>query len=527
MEFQLQPQTRQQFSPQLMYALKLLQFSTLELEQEIKEKIEENPLLELEEESEDPAEEPLAENLAEEPLAEEPNEESLAEEPDAAREELDAAREESEVAREESEVAREEPGTVREDDLGDLASDRNSIDWDAYIQDGMHNQMDAREETEKREDQHILEREGKSDPTLTEYLIEQLRLLDLSNRDREIGEYLIGNLNESGLLDVPLLDLALESSVPFDEAERVLKVVQTLEPTGVGARDLRESLMLQLEALHLRDSLAYRMISEHWRDVKLRRISSIRKKIRASEQEIGDALNVIAGLNPHPGLAVGDSSVMAIHPDLVVEKVDGEYLVYLNDRNLPRVRVSHAYQSILNRGGQSSEEDRRYVRRKLTEANHFVNSIEQRRSTLLKVTNSIVKAQREFLDTGLSGLKPMILQDVADEVGLHVTTVSRATQGKYVQTPRGIFALRFFFDGRLKKKTDEQAGKAAAGQLATKTVKDRIARIIEEEDARAPLSDQAIEEILRTKEGVQIKRRTVAKYRENLGIPIARMRRRI
>ena len=143
------------------------------------------------------------------------------------------------------------------------------------------------------------------------------------------------------------------------------------------------------------------------------------------------------------------------------------------------------------------------------------------------MTNCIVRAQREFLDTGVSGLKPMILQEVADEVGLHVTTVSRATQGKYVQTPRGIFALRFFFDGRLKKKTDEEAGEAAAGQLATKTVKDRIARIIEEEDARAPLSDQAIEEILRTKEGVQIKRRTVAKYRENLGIPIARMRRRI
>lgn len=485
MEFQLQPQTRQQFSPQLMYSLKLLQYTTLELEQEIKEKIEENPLLELEEETGEAAEDP-----ADEPLAEEQN-------------------------------------AAREDDLGDMTSDRDKIDWDAYIQDGMHNQMDSREETEKREDQHILEREGKSDATLTQYLFEQLRLLDLSARDREIGEYLIGNLNDSGLLDEPLLDLALESSVPFDEAERVLKVVQTLEPTGVGARDIRECLMLQLEAMHLKDSLAYRMVSDHWRDVKLRRIASIRKKIRASEQEIGEALNVIAGLNPHPGLAVSDSSVIAIHPDLIVEKVEGEYLVYLNDRNLPKVRVSHAYQAILSRSAPASEEDRRYVRRRLTEASHFVNSIEQRRSTLLKVTNCIVKAQREFLDAGLSGLKPMILREVADEIGLHVTTVSRATQGKYVQTPRGIYALRFFFDGRLKKKTDEQTEEATAGQLATKTVKDRIARIIEEEDARAPLSDQAIEDILRSKEGVLIKRRTVAKYRENLGIPIARMRRRL
>ncbi len=495
MEFQLQPQTRQQFSPQLMYSLKLLQFTTVELEQEIKAKIEENPLLELEDETREAEDDSADESLAEDESAGE----SLAEEPDA----------------------------TREDDPGEMTSDRDKIDWDAYIQDGMHNQMDSREESEKREDQNILEREGKSGATLTQFLVEQLRLLDLSTRDLEIGEYLIGNLNDSGLLDVPLLDLALESGVPFDEAERVLKIVQTFEPTGVGARDLRECLMLQLDALNLHDSLAYRMISENWRDVKLRRIASIRKKIGASEKEIGDALNVVAGLNPHPGLAFGDSSVIAIHPDLVVEKVEGEYIAYLNDRNLPRVRVSRAYQIILSRHEHSTEEDRRYVRRKLTEANHFVSSIEQRRSTLLKVTNCIVKAQREFLDAGLSFLRPMILQEVADEVGLHVTTVSRATQGKYVQTPRGIYALRFFFDGRLKKKASNNAEDAPDGQLATKTVKDRIAQIIEEEDVHAPLSDQAIEDILRSKEGVQIKRRTVAKYRENLGIPIARMRRRI
>lgn len=485
MEFQLQSQTRQQFSPQLMYSLKLLQFTTVELEQEIKAKIEENPLLELEDETREAEDDSAGESLA------------------------------------------EEPDATREDDPGEMTSDRDKIDWDAYIQDGMHNQMDSREESEKWEDQNILEREGKSGATLTQFLVEQLRLLDLSTRDLEIGEYLIGNLNDSGLLDVPLLDLALESGVPFDEAERVLKIVQTFEPTGVGARDLRECLMLQLDALNLHDSLAYRMISENWRDVKLRRIASIRKKIGASEKEIGDALNVVAGLNPHPGLAFGDSSVIAIHPDLVVEKVEGEYIAYLNDRNLPRVRVSRAYQIILSRHEHSTEEDRRYVRRKLTEANHFVSSIEQRRSTLLKVTNCIVKAQREFLDAGLSFLRPMILQEVADEVGLHVTTVSRATQGKYVQTPRGIYALRFFFDGRLKKKASNNAEDAPDGQLATKTVKDRIAQIIEEEDVHAPLSDQAIEDILRSKEGVQIKRRTVAKYRENLGIPIARMRRRI
>ncbi len=494
MEFNLQPQTRQQFSPQLMYSLKLLQYTTVELEQEIKEKIEENPLLELDEETDEPGEpgEPG-----------EPEDESG------------------------KETLAEESVSQREDDTEDLTPDSGKIDWDAYIQDGMHNQMDSREETEKKEDQNILEREGKSGVTLTQDLAEQFHLLELSTRDLEIGEYLIGNLNDSGLLDVPLLDLALESGVPFEEAERALKIVQTLEPTGVGARDLRECLLLQLDALNLRESLAYRLISDHWRDVKQRRIAAIRKKIKTSQAEIGDAINVIAGLNPHPGLAITDASVISIYPDLAVEKVEGEYVVYLNDRNLPGVRVSRTYQSILTRSEHSTEEDRRYVRQKLTDANHFVNSIEQRRSTLLKVTNYIVKAQRMFLDGGLAYLKPMIQQEVADEVGLHATTVSRATQGKYIQTPRGIYALRFFFDGRLKKSVSKHSEGANTGQLATKTVKDRIAQIIQEEDARAPLSDQAIEEILRSKEGVQIKRRTVAKYREFLGIPIARMRRRI
>ncbi len=494
MEFQLQPQTRQQFSPQLMYSLKLLQYTTVELEQEIKEKIEENPLLELDEDTGE---------SGESGESGEPEDESG------------------------KETLAEESVSQREDDTEELTPYSGKIDWDAYLQDGMHNQMDSREETEKKEDQNILEREGKSGVTLTQHLAEQFHLLELSTRDREIGEYLIGNLNDSGLLDVPLLDLALESGVPFEEAERVLKIVQTLEPTGVGARDLRECLLLQLDALNLRESLAYTLISDHWRDVKQRRIAAIRKKVKTTQAEIGDAIDVIAGLNPHPGLAISDGSVISIYPDLVVEKMEGEYVVYLNDRNLPRVRVSRAYQAILNRSEHSTEEDRCYVRKKLTDANHFVNSIEQRRSTLLKVTNYIVKAQHMFLDGGLAYLRPMILQEVADEVGLHATTVSRATQGKYIQTPRGIYALRFFFDGRLKKRASKHSEGAHSGQLATKTVKNRIAQIIQEEDACAPLSDQAIEEILRSKEGVQIKRRTVAKYRENLGIPIARMRRRI
>ena len=484
MQVNLQPQIQQRFSPQMMYALKLLQLTTVELDQEIKEKIEENPLLEFEEETTD-----LENELSKEP---------------SSNEEVPEPSEES----------------------GPIESDRDKIDWDTYIQDGMPNQMDTREEAEKKEDFNILEREGASGITLTQYLVDQWHLLQMSKRTREIGEYLIGNLNDSGLLDAPLLDVALEGDVPYTEAERVLKIIQTLEPTGVGGRDLRECLMLQLESFDLRETLAYNLVANHWQDVKKRRLAAISKKLKTNQTEIGAALDVIAGLNPHPGLALSNTAVFSIHPDLVVEKIEGEYVVYLNDRNLPRLRISSAYQAILERNANSSADDKKYVRKKLTEANHFVNSIEQRRSTLLKVTNYIVKAQSKFLNGGLNHLKPMILKDVAAEIGMHLTTVSRATQGKYIQTPRGIFPLRFFFDIKLKKNTRIHSNKTDNNQLATKTVKDRIAKIIQGEDAKSPLSDQAIESILQSKEGVEIKRRTVAKYRENLGIPIARMRKK-
>ena len=458
MQVNLQPQIQQRFSPQMMYALKLLQLTTVELDQEIKQKIEENPLLEFEEETTD-----LENELSKEP---------------SSNEEVPEPSEES----------------------GPIESDRDKIDWYTYIQDGMPNQMDTREEAEKKEDLNILEREGASGITLTQYLVDQWHLLQMSKRTREIGEYLIGNLNDSGLLDAPLLDVALEGDVPYTEAERVLKIIQTLEPTGGGGRDLRECLMLQLESFDLRETLAYNLVANHWQDVKKRRLAAISKKLKTNQTEIGAALDVIAGLNPHPGLALSNTAVFSIHPDLVVEKIEGEYVVYLNDRNLPRLRISSAYQAILERNANSSADDKKYVRKKLT--------------------------QSKFLNGGLNHLKPMILKDVAAEIGMHLTTVSRATQGKYIQTPRGIFPLRFFFDIKLKKNTRIHSNKTDNNQLATKTVKDRIAKIIQGEDAKSPLSDQAIESILQSKEGVEIKRRTVAKYRENLGIPIARMRKK-
>lgn len=504
MELGLHVTLKQQISPQLMYSLKLLQYTTLELELEIKEKLEENPLLEVEEDEED---------------QEEPGE------------------------REALEAKNSDGGQV--DAEPELKNDEGNIDWDAYIKDGMNYQQDSREEFEKKEEQDILEREGKLGMTLEHALLEQFHLIEVSSLDREIGEYLIGNLEDDGLLDISLEYVASELEfisgklhikkrpiqseaflevdvsgvqVEVEEVERVLKIIQTLEPTGIGARSIQECLLLQLQAMELGDSLAAKLVSEHWEDVRNRRIAAIKKMVKANVEDIQHALKIIAGLNPHPGLTISDAPIIPVYPDLFVEKVDGDYIVLLNDRQVPRLRISRAYHAILTKGSKSSESERQYVRQKLNDAKWFVDSIEQRRSTMMKVMTYIVEAQRGFLDNGLAYLRPMILQNVADHVGVHAATVSRVTQGKYVQTPRGLFKLKFFFDGMIPKE--------GGGEMATKSVKDRLARHVREEDATAPLSDDGLMKILQS-EGMQIKRRTVAKYRDQLGIPVARMRKQI
>ncbi len=505
MELGLQVALKQQISPQLMYSLKLLQYTTLELELEIKEKLEENPLLEVEEDDED---------------------------------------QEAPGEREALEEKNPDDGQIEAEPV-QLKNEEGNIDWDAYIKDGMNYQQDLREEFEKKEEQDVFEREGKFGMTLEHALLEQFHLIEVSSLGREIGEYLIGNLEDDGLLDISLeyvvseleivsgklqikkrpiqSEALLETDVPgvqveVEEVERVLKIIQTLEPTGIGARSIQECLLLQLQAMELGDSLAAKLVSEHWEDVRNRRIAAIKKMVKANVADIQHALKIIAGLNPHPGLTISDAPIIPVYPDLVVEKVDGDYIVLLNDRQVHRLRISRAYHAILTKGSKSTESERQYVRQKLNDAKWFMDSIEQRRSTMMKVMTYIVEAQRDFLDNGLAYLRPMILQDVADHVGVHAATVSRVTRGKYVQTPRGLFKLRFFFDGMIPKE--------GGGKMASKSVKDRLFRLIREEDTTAPLSDDGLMKILQS-EGMQIKRRTVAKYRDQLGIPVARMRKQI
>lgn len=478
MEIGIRTELKQQMSPQLMYALKLLQFNTLELAQEVKDQLIDNPLLE--------------EMVDEEP-------------PDQG----DGPDREEEV---EQTLPQAEP------EIKKLKAESKEIDWDAYVNEGLNHQTDSREEYEKKEDVNLLDRESRTGVTLEHSLLDQFHLLTLTDTERAIGEFLIGSIEESGLMTTSLDVIVMDLGATLEDVERVLAMIQTLDPVGVGARNLQECLLLQLKALGLGDSLAATMIERHWDDVCNRRMAALKKGLKADQDDIQDAMQTIAGLNPHPGRSVSEEAIIPIYPDMVVDKIDGEYIVTLNDRNLPRLRISRAYHNILLRGSHSTETEREYVRKKLKDANWLVSSIEQRRSTMLRVMNYIVAAQRDFLDRGLRHMKPMILQEVADQVGVHPATVSRVTQGKYVQTPRGVFALKFFFDGMIQ--TDD------GDQLASKSVKDRLKQLIQEENVDDPLSDQKLVDILQSS-GMHIQRRTIAKYRDQLGIATARMRKRI
>lgn len=475
MELGLRTQLQQIISPQLIQSLKLLQIPMLELEQLLQQELVMNPMLE----------------------------EELADEDELG----DGVDEESE-----DQDLKVDPAEI------ELKSQPNEIDWDMYLRDGAAYEYEYHEQYEKDEDRNILDREGKSGTTLASHLLSQLRLLDLSDKDMKIGEYIIGNLGEDGYLSCSVEEIASILEIEPVEVEHVLTVVQTLEPVGIGARNLKECLFIQFCAAGQEDTLAARIVREHLDDLQNRRFATIKKALKVTLEEIQDALQQIAGLNPKPGMSIGAEAVIPIIPDLIVEKVDGEYIVLLNDRHLPRLRISGAYHTILSRSSNASDDTRQYVRQKLNDARWLVNSIEQRRTTMLKVMNYIVKAQRGFFDKGLPFLKPMILQEVADAISMHPATVSRVTAGKYVQTSRGVFPLKFFFDGMIETDDGEE--------LSTKSVKDRIARLIKEEDSRDPLSDQKIVEVLQA-QGVDIARRTVAKYRDQLKIMPARYRKRV
>jgi RNA polymerase sigma-54 factor len=371
---------------------------------------------------------------------------------------------------------------------------------------------------------------------LSSYLKEQLQMLELTPRQRLLGEEFLGNIAEDGYLGASLEEIlrganqlleeyAVESEADLEvqpytlaEAEAMLKIIQDLDPPGVGARDLRECLLLQLEDAKLTETLTYRLVKEAFDDLIAHRWSDLAKRFALSPAEVQAAADELAKLDPKPGLQHAAANDHYIIPDLVVDKIDGQYHVFLNDTGLPRLRISKVYQNIARDKKQYQGENKEFINQRMNSAHWMIQAIEQRRQTMLKVMNFIVDRQREFFEKGVEFLKPLTLREVADVISMHESTVSRVTNEKYVQTPRGLLPLKFFFSSGLSTTTGEDA--------SARSIKAQIEKLVTDENTKNPLTDQQIVELFDQK-GVKIARRTVAKYRDQLGILPARMRKRI
>jgi len=409
----------------------------------------------------------------------------------------------------------------------------DEIDWEEILLDG----FDAGGRREEHEEREYYEPVTVDTRDLSDHLRDQIALLELSPRQAFLAEEFIGNVNEDGYLACPLEEIRIQVNETIEKAaeaaerededlpiyampelEEMLTTIQSLDPPGVGARDLRECLMLQLREAGLEQSVPFRLVRDCFDELINHRWSEISKRFGISPSDVQKAADEIKKLDPKPGLVYSDTSDNYIIPDLVVEKIDGKYHVFLNDANLPRLKLSKAYQEIARDKKKFEGESKEFISNKLNSANWMIQAIEQRRQTMLKVMNYIVDRQRDFFERGVQYLKPLTLREVAEVINMHESTVSRVTNEKYVQTPRGVLALKYFFSSGLSTTAGED--------VSARGIKAQIEKLVSEEDPKHPLTDQAIVNILK-ESGVQIARRTVAKYRDQLGVLSARMRKRV
>jgi RNA polymerase sigma-54 factor len=407
----------------------------------------------------------------------------------------------------------------------------NEVDWEEILLDGFDTPGHREEHEEKEYYEPVsVERRG-----LDDHLRDQVALLDLNPRQLLLAEEFIGNIDENGWLACSLEELlngindvvlrAAEEvgrdAVPLytmEEAEAMLQTIQLLDPPGVGARNLRECLLIQIRDGGREATLEGRLVNEAFDELINHRWSEISKRFGVSIAEVQAAADEVAKLDPKPGLRHSESSDNYIVADLVIDKIDGKYHVFINDNNLPRLRLSKVYQEIARDRRKFDGENKEFISSKMNSANWMIQAIEQRRQTMLKVTNYIVDRQRDYFEKGIQYLKPLTLREVAEHIGMHESTVSRVTNEKFVQTPRGVLPLKFFFSSGLSTTGGED--------VSARGIKDQIQKLVEGEDPKNPLTDQAIVSIL-SDQGVNIARRTVAKYRDQLGVLSARMRKRV
>ncbi|HEY4215877.1 MAG TPA: RNA polymerase factor sigma-54 [Gemmatimonadaceae bacterium] len=422
---------------------------------------------------------------------------------------------------------------VQPEEQQEEKANNDEINWEDILLDG----FDAGGRREEHEEREYYEPVTVDSRNLADHLMDQITLLDLTPREQFLADEFIGNINEDGYLACPPehilkgvneeVERAAEAmdrdtdDLPFytmSEVEAMLGIIQNLDPPGVGARDLRECLMLQLKEAGLEQSVPFRLVRDCFEELINHRWSEISKRFGISPSDVQKAADEIKKLDPKPGLMYSDASDNYIIPDLIVDKIDQRYHVFLNDANLPRLKLSRAYQEIARDKKKFEGENKEFISNKLNSANWMIQAIEQRRQTMLKVMNYIVDRQRDFFEKGVQYLKPLTLREVAEVISMHESTVSRVTNEKFVQTPRGVLPLKFFFSSGLSTTAGED--------VSARGIKAQIEKLVSDEDPKHPLTDQAIVNILK-ESGVQIARRTVAKYRDQLGVLSARMRKRV
>jgi RNA polymerase sigma-54 factor len=478
-------------APQLQQSLALLQAPTLELKALVEQELQQNPVLE---EVSSPEDEPeLNERLA------------------ADGDETDAPAEHPEP-----------PGEVTGDttllkngESADTAVDDFQTEFDRLVQIDQEwrdhfaqTNIPIRQTAEDEEKRQFMFDSLAAGTTLAQVLMDQVRETDLNEEQRHIAELIIGNIDDYGYLKATVEEMSAATNLPEEKISEVLKVIQTFDPPGIGALELRECLVLQLERAGRQDSLEYRIVRDFMDALGKRRIPEIARGTGHTVEEVQDALGRIGRLEPRPGRAFLPDTDQYVLPEVFVQKVGNDFVVTTNDEHIPHLRISNVYKDLMSQS-ENSAEVKNYIREKIRAGKFLIKSLHQRQQTILNIAKEIVKRQRDFMGKGVAHLRPMTMAQVAEVVGVHETTVSRAVSAKYMQTPQGVFEMKFFFTAGLQTATGDG--------VSNTSVKDMIAEIFKNEESTKPLSDQEVVKMLGDK-GISIARRTVAKYRSELNI---------
>lgn len=483
LELRLQMKLSQQLvmTPQLQQAIKLLQLSRMELVELVQQELEENPVLE--------------EGVEAEPVEGAESDEAAIEEPN---------KDDTPADNQIEEVKADEEG------LGD-------IDWQTYLE-SYNLGGTVASSYEEDEDRPSYENLLTKTRTLADHLMWQMTLTRFTEKEQRLAAEIIGNIDDDGYLQLSVEELSTETGNDPEVIETLLGKIQEFDPPGVGCRNLQECLLIQLRHLGMDESLAQRILSEQIEALEKRNYQLIAKSLGASFDEVLASAKIISELDPRPGSPFGQEDVHYIVPDIFVHRVGSEYVVVLNDEGLPNLKINSFYRSALAGATEVDKEAGAYIQDKMRGAVWLIKSIHQRQRTIYRVANSIIKFQREFLDQGIEHLKPLVLRDVATDIDMHESTISRVTTNKYMQTPRGLFELKYFFNSGI--------GTTSGDVVASESVKMKIKDIVADENPKKPYSDQKIVALLH-ESGIDIARRTVTKYREMLGVGSSTERKRL